>query len=457
MKRFNAAILCTVFLVSLLTGCHGMDGAMNSGSDHTDAEPVEVSLWILPEYDTFEELVKEEFTPDVKKKYPNITLKTELLSWDTGPEKLTVAMATGSTPDMMDDGLSRLAPGIYAGLCADITDLMAKIRDLLKDGYQSEGMINGRNYYLPITASNGYNFTVNTTLAKELGVYDLLPADKVHWSYAEFLDFCRKATAAGKPKGIYATQLWAGTRSSDAAYYSFLMTGGARIINKELTAVAVNTPEAIASLNVLKTLIDEGLVPEGAATTKDESVDPNFEGGKLVFLPMTAGAQSCVRIFNKIKEGSILPFETEFVQMPSPTGKTDPYVVSWGTGGFVIFRNADNKEKIQAAKEVLELWVRTPKIATELCLKNGAASTIKNITPDYGDDTLNKQVREATEANIKFSHSDIGILQPWWSDFRETFYVQLQALYTGTKTAEQVLDDWEATGNAVISKALVSK
>ena len=132
----------------------------------------------------------------------------KLLSYDAGPEKLTIAMATNATPDFMQDGLSRLAPGIQGNLCADVTDLIGRLGGILLKGFEKEGVKDGKNYYVPTNTNNGYNFAVNIDLAKTLNVFDLLPADKIHWSYAQFLDFCRKATAAGKSKSIYATQLF---------------------------------------------------------------------------------------------------------------------------------------------------------------------------------------------------------------------------------------------------------
>ena len=321
MKRLIAIILSMTLLGGMLAGCNGTTGqsgsasasasASTSASASVAAKAVEILLWIFPQYDTFEDLVKGEYAKAIKAKYPNVTLNTELLSWDTGPEKLTVAMATKATPDFMMDGLSRLAPGIFAGLCADMTDVMTKVKGIVLEGFQTEGKVDGKNYYMPTATSNGYNYTVNATLAKELKVYDLLPADKIHWSYAQFLDFCRKATAAGKSKGIYATQLWAGSRSSDAAYYSFLMCGGTTLLNKEHTKFTGNTATAVASLKVLRTLIDEELVPDGAATTKDENVDPNFESGKLVLLPMSAGAQTPITLAAKFKKGDVKAFEVE--------------------------------------------------------------------------------------------------------------------------------------------------
>ena len=102
--------------------------------------------------------------------------------------------------------------------------------------------------------------------------------------------------------------------------------------------MAANTSTAEASLTLLKTLIDEKLVPDGAATTKAEALSPTFEAGNLVMLFASAGAESMVKIFNKAKKGDIKGFACDFYQMPTPTGKTEPKVASFGTSGFVIFK-----------------------------------------------------------------------------------------------------------------------
>jgi hypothetical protein len=318
--------------------------------------------------------------------------------------------------------------------------------------------VNGKHYYVPMMSNNGYNVVVNTDLAKSLGVFNLLPTDKIHWSYAQFLDFCRKARAAGQSQGIYATQLWAASRSSDAAYYSLLMCGGTSITDMTTNppTVAANTPTAEATIAVLKTLVDEKLVPDGAATTKDEQVDPNFMAGKLVMLMDSAGAQTCVTVFNQTKAGTIKGFACDFYQFPSPTGTTDPKVVSFGTSGFELFINKNDPDIIQGAKNAMITWYNTPAISTDLCLKGGLATVSNNVTLDYGDATLNAQVKLANEDNAKWATSDFGILTSWWTPFRETWYVQLQAYLTGTKTAKQMLADWVTTGNAAIAKAVAA-
>ena len=49
--------------------------------------------------------------------------------------------------------------------------------------------------------------------------------------------------------------------------------------------------------------------------------------------------------------------------------------------------------------------------------------------------------------------SDFGVLQSWWTEFRGTFYPNLQDFYTGKIDADTMLDTWQAAGDAVIAKA----
>ena len=67
----------------------------------------------MPLYEGFDEKMSQDLAQEVKEKY-GIILNTEVLTWDAGPEKVTVAMATGATPDLYLDTYSRIAPAIGA-------------------------------------------------------------------------------------------------------------------------------------------------------------------------------------------------------------------------------------------------------------------------------------------------------------------------------------------------------
>ena len=429
------------------------DKEQNTDEEEADLMGTEVTFWYMPLYEGFDEKMSQDLAQEVKEKY-GIILNTEVLTWDAGPEKVTVAMATGATPDLYLDTYSRIAPAIGGGLSADLSDTADALKDLLYDGVLDTGKLNGIQGYIPINLSQGYNITVNVSLARELGVYDLLPEDKIHWSYDEFLEFCRAARENGKDKNIYATQLFAGSKSSDAVYYSFMMSGGSDILNADHTGMAINEEKASDTLTLFKTMIEEELVPSGAATTVDNDIRPNWYSQKLACMFVSTGTGEAVNVKKQIDSGDIEPFDVDIYEIPTPDGKADPHVMSWGSTGFTIFKNAGDNAKIEASKKVIETFLENQSYSQEVCVQTGNSTVLKDLDVDYGDDKLNEQAKRAAASTAEYADSSIGVLESWWSDFRETFYVQLQSYYTGEKSAEQVIKDWEAAGNEVIAKSL---
>ena len=418
-----------------------------------DLEGTEITFWYMPLYEGFDEKMSRDLAQEVKDKY-GIILNTEVLTWDAGPEKVTVAMATGATPDLYLDTYSRIAPAIGGGLTADITDTAEALRPLLYEGVLDTGKLDAVQGYIPINLSQGYNITVNVSLAKELGIYDLLPEDKIHWSYEEFLEFCRAAREKGEDQNIYATQLFAGSKSSDAVYYSFLMSGGCDILNEEHTLVAVDETKAAATLGLFRTLIDEELVPAGAATTVDNDIRPNWYSQKLACMFVSTGTGEAVNVKKQIDSGDIQAFDVDIYEIPTPDGKADPHVMSWGSTGFTVFKNSGDEAKTEAARKVIQTFLENQEYSQEVCVQTGNSTVLKDLDVDYGDETLNEQTKRAAASTAAYADSSIGVLEPWWSDFRETFYVQLQSYFTGDKSAETMLGDWKTSGDEVITKAL---
>lgn len=201
-------------------------------------------------------------------------------------------------------------------------------------------------------------------------------------------------------------------------------------------------------------MIEEELVPSGAATTVDNDIRPNWYSQKLVCMFVSTGTGEAVNVKKQIDSGDIEPFDVDIYEIPTPDGKADPHVMSWGSTGFTIFKNAGDNAKIEASKKVIETFLENQSYSQEVCVQTGNSTVLKDLDVDYGDDKLNEQAKRAAASTAEYADSSIGVLESWWSDFRETFYVQLQSYYTGEKSAEQVIKDWEAAGNEVIAKSL---
>ncbi len=118
-------------------------------TQQTDLEGAEVTFWYMPLYEGFDEKMSRDLAQEVKDKY-GIILNTEVLTWDAGPEKVTVAMATGATPDLYLDTYSRIAPAIGGGLAADLSATAEELSPLLYDGVLDTGKLNGIQGYIPL-------------------------------------------------------------------------------------------------------------------------------------------------------------------------------------------------------------------------------------------------------------------------------------------------------------------
>jgi len=389
---------------------------------------------------------------EVHKEYPNITIEFEILPFDSGPKKFTVACATNTTPDIYIDGYSRCAPAVTGGLCIDLTDIIKAHTSDFIEGTQVAGVIDGKNYFLTTAKDAAYCVSINKTLAEKLGVADLLPKDD-KWSYDDYLKLLRAAKAADS--SIYPTALWAGSRSSDAVDYSWLLAAKSEITNKDLTATAFNSADykdkSLGVFNLFKTINDEGLCPAGAATLIDEDLYTYWKSGTLL-CRMSVAWNNASEFYSDMQSGDSQKFDYDMYTIPTPDGSYVPTVASWGYMGWCAF---DNGGHTDAIKKAIEVYLKDPE-SYDIPI-NKVAGTFPIWTSHsikYEDATLAKIMDRGQQYSAQYTRSDFGILEGWWTDFRETLYPQLQDLYTGKIDSQTLLNNWQTNADAVIKKAL---
>lgn len=463
MKKLLMLLLAAVLVMSVLSACGG--NGSNEGSSKVPAEDdgvesqtgsgehkeVVLTAWYMaidgidPYYEAWGNAVTE--------KYPWISIEFEALTADAIAEKFAVACATGTTPDLYLDGYSRIAPAVHANLTIDLTQVVEANKDRFYSE-QKDGIVNGQNRYIAISDGAPYCLVTNMTLAKELGIADMLPEDMETWSYTDFLDMLRAAKAA-KPD-VIPTSLYAGSKSGDAWYYSWFLGNGANITNEELTAAVINDDgnreAALEVLEVFKTMIDEGLVPGGCASLVDTDVESMFYTGNMLFYP---SAYNKVTQMNKLmQEGTCAEFEVDAVAMPTFQGEKSPVTVSWGSDGVVGFGNNGHENEARMAIEVL---VSTPQLREDLIRTRGNLSVMSDCIIEYDTEQISSVMARGADYGGRCATSSFGIRESWWSDFRETFYVQLQDFFVGNIDAETMLANWQNTGNEVIAAALTTE
>jgi len=142
-------------------------------------------------------------------------------------------------------------------------------------------------------------------------------------------------------------------------------------------------------------------------------------------------------------------FNTDIYCIPTPDGKTNPRVLSWGTNGLSIFKNSNNPDVIEAAKNVVRTLWNDLKLFTDLSTGGTGLPINKNVKLDLGDPVRNARLNMSASW-AGFGDSGMGILEPWWPSWREIFFVELQDFYQGRQTVQQLLTNWTTKGNELI-------
>lgn len=411
----------------------------------------DLTIWVYPMFEKDDQFLNEKVNAEFSKKFPGVKITAETIPWDGGPNKVNVAIASNTTPDILLDTPMRTNGYAAKNVLVALDEEINKVKDKFYPAALDAGLVDGKRYLMPTQASAAYTLAVNSTLAKELGVYDMLPKDYMTWTQEDFKKFIAAATEKGKSKGIYGTALWAGSQSSDAAYFSFLMSGGAKVFNDGMNQIILNSPEAAKSLDLLASMVKEKIVVPGAPTLKDEDSNTLFFNKKIV-VEMTSGLWNVGEVQKQIAAGTIQgPFDVEIYEFPSIDGKSPKK--AWNKpSGLCIFKNQDDQNKIAAAKEYVVEFVSNGTLLNQFIASSSNISVQPGVSVYSDNPVLDKEAKKAADWSNNNGNSDWGSNKPYWSEIRAFFYPEVQAVYAGTKTAQAALDEFAKKANEVVTK-----
>lgn len=438
-------IICLFLILSLSVNLF----ALGTSESNKDEASITLTAWYYADQGASEGY--ETWAKQVNEKYPYINIEFEELPYDSGPEKFTVSVATNTNPDFYFDIYSRCASAIFANRTLDVTDLRERYADKFISP-QVDGIVDGKYHAIVTNTGAAYCLFINMSLVKEAGLEQLLPEDHLTWSYDEYLTFLRALKKAYPD--IYPMDLFAGSQSSDMWYYSWLIGNGVKLTNETLTATTFNNEEnrekALQTLNLFKTIIDEGLCNPGAATIIDQAGQEYWTAGRSV---VAHGAYSNTPSwYRMMQEGTSLEFEYDAYAMPTFEGTSIPYSGSLGSYCFIAFDSGD-EYKNDAIKKAIEVYLENPECQNIVTNVTGRLSVMTDTEVEYATTEIAQIMERATEYSAKYTDSSFGVLESWWTEFRGTFYPNLQDFYAGNIDAGTMLDRWQARGDEVIASA----
>lgn len=410
-----------------------------------------ITVWATPLCGDFETYFNDIVLPEFQKTNPDVEVVLEMQTWEGIADKLQIALSTNSTPDVYVDGTARMAGLPSLNVLEPVDDVVGAYNDWYGT-VSNIGVIDGKHYLVPASTIACSSLTVNVTLAKELGVYDMLPADGKSWTIQDFYKFVEAASLAGKDKGVYGTYLYAGSSTSDDILYSLMLSNGAQIIDKENMTCTANSAAGVEVIQVLGDIVKNGYCLPGAATMTAADSTTEFLNRKYVVALNVSASSATVNMQTMVDEGYLESCD-EFMMLGIPTvaGK-DMVSASWGANCFGVFTNDGNADKIAAAKALVKSFVGNNEMTGKMWAQTPTYTPVRDagVAFETENEALKALVENHADWSGKYANSSFGILEPYWAEIRNLYYPELQAVYSGTKTAQQAMDSFVEKVNEVL-------
>ncbi len=263
MKK--SLLLCMVVVLMLMSAC-GKSGGNKEAASPDDKDTVVV--WTYPVHGTYEDDLKE-MVVNFQKEHPNITVKTEVLSWAEGPKKFDVALNAGSPPDLYFHSVD----GTYVntGLALNLDPYMTDdIKTDYLPGTLELAQIGGKQYGLPLYQFQ-WAWGGNKRILEEAGI-DWAKIQQEGWTWSQFNEAAVKLTK---------------TLSDGSKQYP-LVTDGTSLDFIEMLSRNNNMPDVldesgafqwgderiVETLDFIKGLLDKGYMPKETAAIAPVPNDP---------------------------------------------------------------------------------------------------------------------------------------------------------------------------------------
>src|SRR5690606_38151922 len=268
-------------------------------------------------------------------------------------EKLNVAIATDTAPDVIYDAPGRIIDWAKNGLLAPIDDMFTpEVRGDIEQAIIEQSSVDGTMYMYPFN-TGPFTMAVNKTLFEDMGALHLLPlaSEDRTWSVEQF----EAALQAVKEKApdVIPVGFFAKSQAGDQGTRGFITNlAGSTFLNDTNDAIALNNEGGVAALEWILNASEQGWLAEGASSMAASDHNDLFLQGKMAFAINYSAVLKTQFAPNKTSD-----FEDVLLPYPTVDGKApilEPFL-----GGLSIFDNG-NAEKIEASKAFIDFLVNDP-------------------------------------------------------------------------------------------------
>lgn len=257
---------------------------------------------------------------------PNVTITLETFDYDTYIQTLQTAIPAGTEADIVQMFGSWVCSYAEGGSLAEMpasiismADAEAQILPAQIGGY----ICNDKLYGVPQEFNIEYGATlVNTAAAEEAGVTDVTSG----WAnFDEFIADAKAMTVSQDGVITRAGYHFTGSDGLAATFYSLILQHGGQYLSEDGT-FTVNTPEGLATLELLKRFVDEGVIDPVLFNDESNWVGESFfDGSSAMGLIGPWAVPEYSGDYPEVAE------VTQYVPLPTVTGEQALVAASgWG-------------------------------------------------------------------------------------------------------------------------------
>lgn len=257
MRRPTAGRWTAILLALTLAGAACTFGTETTtaptGDGGTDS-PVTLRVWTHrnKSFNSVLESLGKAYT----QQHPNVTVQLETFDYDSYVQTLQTALPAGTEADILQ--MFGTWACSYSGNLAPVPDTIATVAEAREVFFSApiEGYVCDETLYgFPQEFNIEYGaILVNTALAEEAGV------GTDGWaSWDEFKADAKKLTVTQDGVITRAGYHFTSFDGLPYSFFSLILQNGGEFLNEDGT-FAINTPEGKASLELMKSMVDEGII-----------------------------------------------------------------------------------------------------------------------------------------------------------------------------------------------------
>ena len=457
-KRIITMLLCTVLALSVfLTACSNneADGSADGNDNEDQVDQVDIQVWLTPQWkgvfdpseegaddDSFFKYAAEKFIEQYEDY--DVDIDVQIVAGDERDALLNTALSGGTPPDIFFESTFAMGDYAHRGALVPLNDIVDdEAKNDIADNYWDSVTFGGDIYFYPFSHMPG-TLVYNADMFKAAGLEDAIgEQDEIKtWTLEEFeniLETLKTDLPEDEFPNAHPMGLFAVNNQGDTWNLAYLRMFGNEFFD-ENGNIILDDENGVKAAEWMKKIYDNGWTNPGAESVSSNDVNAMFHNQQLA-VSFTNSV-----LFNNLladmEKGEVSEFDVRLANIPSESG--DPLTFTYVTGASVF--NTGDETRIQVAKDFVKFFSSDPELVK--ASKNGIPVRT-SVADEFKDDN---PLFAAYDANAQYMFNFTGNV-PGYNELREVLYPELQALYTGNKTAEEAISDYQTKGNEVIERS----